>query len=214
MRKRTLRRAIFFTTAALSLGALAMPVAAQETKEVVQGLYENQTYIRGCRQTNSTVEVFDNSSLGPVANRIGSLPAGTQVLLTGVLANGRAQVYLRDGDLSSVQPTGWIDAGHLAGCGSTPTPPPTQQACFRANVDLNVRSSPSTGSGSQVIAAYNAGDTIRTTTNPPTQHVSPDTAPDYGRIWMQVSIYDGRPEWISRTGYYGQGSNVTSIACP
>jgi hypothetical protein len=213
MRNKTLRQAIFCTTAALSLGYVSvLPAYAQETRAVVQGLYENQAYIRACRQTNQTTEVFDNTSLSPVANRIGTLATGTQVRLTGVLSNGRAQVYLPNSQLSSVQPMGWINAGHLTNCGSAP--PPTTRACFRADTAINVRSLPTTGSGSQIVNSYGTGGTIYATTNPPTQRTSPNTAPDFGRVWMEVAPSTNQTGWISRTGTYGQGSNVTSINCP
>jgi hypothetical protein len=193
----------------LSLGAIALvsassvaiaPALAQDTRP----LTENTNLIRGCRQLNQSSQIFDNSALGPASNRIGTLAAGTQVTLTGVVASGRAQVFLGSGTLSPIQPVGWLNAGNLGPCGSPP--PPTNKACFRANFGLVVRSSPATGT---VIAGYNAGDNIVATTNPPTQTTTSD-----GRIWMATTISNGSTGWIARTGPNGVGSNVTPQTCP
>ncbi|HSM82377.1 MAG TPA: SH3 domain-containing protein, partial [Nodosilinea sp.] len=167
---------------------------------------ENAGLIRACRQLNRSTEVFDNSTLGPVANRIGTLGVGTQVTLTGATSPGRAQVFLSGGSLSSVQPVGWLNAGTLAPCGNTP--PPVSSACFRADQALVVRSGPSTGA--TVVAGFNANDLVRATTNPPTQQTSSGD----GRRWMQVSIFNGSSGWIARTGVNGVGSNVTPTNCP
>ncbi|WP_035985064.1 hypothetical protein [Leptolyngbya sp. KIOST-1] len=202
MRSRTLRSLSLGTVAVLaaSTGAIA-PVLAQDTRP----LTENPALIRGCRQLNQTAEVFDNSTLGPVANRIGTLAAGTQVTLTGAVTTGRAQVFLGGGTLSPIQPVGWLNAANLGPCGTTP-PPPTG-ACFRANTALVVRSGPSTGSAT--IAGYNQNDLVRASTNPPTQQTAAD-----GRRWMQVSIFNAGTGWIARTGANGVGSNVTPTNCP
>lgn len=194
----------------LSVGVLGgLPVHAQDTRTTVQGLFENQGYIRSCRQLNRGIEVFDNTNLGPSANRIGSLQAGQQVRLTGVLAEGRAQIFLSNTTLSSLQPVGWITASALTTCGTTP--PPTR-ACFRAVSALNVRSSAS--SNGTLLTAYPQGSTLVATTNPPTQQTSPNTAPDYGRVWMAITLSNGSTGWIARTGFNGVGNNVTSVACP
>ncbi len=198
----TLRKAAFAAAALLSVGSLSVaPALAQDTRP----LTENTNLIRACRQLNQASEVFDNSMLGPLSNRIGSLPTGTRVTLTGVVAQGRAQVFLSSGSLSSVQPVGWLNAGNLGPCAGTP-PPPAAQACFRANSDLVVRPNP--GSGNP-IAGYNVGDNVVASTNPPTQRTTSD-----GRIWMAVTIYGGSTGWIARTGPNGLGSNVTSHVCP
>jgi hypothetical protein len=193
----------------LSLGAIALvsassvaiaPALAQDTRP----LTENTNLIRGCRQLNQSSQVFDNSALGPTTNRIGTLAAGTRITLTGVVASGRAQVFLGSGTLSSVQPVGWLNAANLGPCSSTP--PPAARACFRANIDLVVRSSPGTGA---VIAGYNTGNNIVATTNPPTQRTTSD-----GRIWLATTLFNGSTGWIARTGPNGAGSNVTPQACP
>ncbi|MBD2230296.1 SH3 domain-containing protein [Phormidium tenue] len=188
--------------ALLSAGSLSIaPALAQETRT----LTENPVLIRGCRQLNRATEVFDNSTLGPIATRIGTLQAGTQVSLTGATSPGRAQVFLRSGALSSTQPVGWINASVLTACGSTPTPPP--KACFRADREMVVRSGPTVGSSA--VAGYNIGDTVIASANPPTQQTATD-----GRRWMQVTIYNGSTGWIARTGTNGIGNNITPITCP
>ncbi|NJL49339.1 MAG: hypothetical protein HC929_20205 [Leptolyngbyaceae cyanobacterium SM2_5_2] len=208
----TIQQRLALGLATLSVGVLASPVAlAQNTKTIIEGLREDQALIRKCRQLNRSLEVFDNTNLGPGANRIGTLAAGTQVTLTGVVAQGRAQVFLANGTLSSVQPVGWLSAAGLTTCGTT-TPPPANQACFRANFDLNVRSRPTLNS--TLVANYNTGDTVIAATNPPTQQTSPNSSPDFGRVWMAVSIFNGGTGWVARTGPNGQGSNLTAIRCP
>ena len=212
MALKTLRRLALGMATVLSIGSFSIVSASAQTAQAnVQGLYENPSYIRSCRQLNRGVEVFDNTNLGPSSNRIGSLNAGAQVRLTGVLTNGRAQIFLADHNLSSIQPVGWITASALTTCGSTP-PPPATKACFRANSALNVRASAS--SSSNLLTTYSAGSTLVATTNPPTQQTSPNTAPDYGRIWLAITLSNGGSGWVARTGPSGQGSNVTSIPCP
>lgn len=210
MVSKILRFASLSAATLLLAGAIGtVPTQAQESRTNVQGLFENQGYIRSCRQLNRGLEVFDNTNLGPSANRIGSLQAGQQVRLTGVLADGRAQIFLSNTTLSSLQPVGWIAASALTACGSTP--PPTR-ACFRANSALNVRASAS--SNAALLSAYAQGSTLVATTNPPTQQTSPNTAPDYGRVWMAITLSNGSTGWIARTGFNGVGNNVTSITCP
>lgn len=196
-----IRKAIPAGIALLSAGSLSVaPALAQETRT----LTENPALIRGCRQLNRATEVFDNSTLGPIANRIGTLQAGTQVSLTGATSPGRAQVFLRSGTLSSAQPVGWINASVLTTCGGTS---PVTRACFRADRELVVRSGPTTGSSA--VAGYNVGDTVFASANPPTQQTATD-----GRLWMQVTIYNGSTGWIARTGTNGIGNNITPITCP
>lgn len=197
----TMQRSAWGAIALLIAGSVSVaPALAQDTRP----LTENSTLIRGCRQLNRSTEVFDNSTLGPVANRIGTLGANTQVTLTGAVAPGRAQVFLSSGTLSAVQPVGWLNAANLGPCGSTP--PPTA-ACFRSPFALVVRSSPT--SSSPVLAGYGAGDTIIASTNPPTQQVAAD-----GRRWIQVRSKTGNTGWVASTGANGAGSNLTSILCP
>ncbi|MGB6016861.1 MAG: hypothetical protein WBG32_19165, partial [Nodosilinea sp.] len=119
MPPKMLRNFSFGAIALVSASTLAVaPALAQDTRP----LTENPTLIRGCRQLNQAAEVFDNSTLGPVSNRLGTLAAGTQVTLTGTVAMGRAQVFLGSGTLSPVQPVGWLNAANLGPCGGTPPP--------------------------------------------------------------------------------------------
>ncbi|TVQ07622.1 MAG: SH3 domain-containing protein [Leptolyngbya sp. DLM2.Bin27] len=193
----------FLPIALLLAGSFsAAPALAQDTRP----LTENPTLIRGCRQLNRNTEIFDNSTLGPLANRIGTLGAGTQVTLTGAVATGRAQVFLGTGTLSAVQPVGWLNAANLGPCTTTP-PPPTAGACFRADQNLIVRSGPSTTAGQ--VASYARGNTVVATTNPATEQTAAD-----GRRWVQVRLANGGTGWVSRTGTGGLGSNMTPIPCP
>jgi hypothetical protein len=202
MTSNLLRQVSWGAIALLSAGSLSVaPALAQDTR----ALTENTTLIRGCRQLNQTAEVFDNSTLGPLSNRIGTLGVGTQVTLTGVVSTGRAQVFLGSGSLSSAQPVGWLNAGVLAPC--TSTPPPATKACFRANTELRVRSGPT--ASSTLLAGYNQGDTVIASANPPLRQTATD-----GRIWIQVSIFNGSTGWIATTGPNGVGSNITPRTCP
>ncbi|MBD1915965.1 MULTISPECIES: SH3 domain-containing protein [Cyanophyceae] len=194
------------TTAAIAYG-FTPTALAQGSRIVVQGLQENQGLIRQCRRLNQTVEVFDNTRLGPIANRLGTLPAGTQVLLTGVVTEGRAQIFLGNNfnGLSSVQPMGWISASVLSPCSDRP--PSTARACFRANVRLSVRATPATNAN--IIADYNAGDTIYASRNPPWRQNSGD-----GRAWLEVTIFDGSTGWVTETSSYGQVIDISAVPCP
>lgn len=204
-----LKQFVWLTAAIATSGYFsATPVAAQSGGTNAD-LYSNQAYIRACRETNTTVQVYDNSDLAPVTNRIGTLPANTQVNLTGVLAPGTAQVYIAGGGLSDVQPVGWIDAAALGPCddaddvAATPT---ESQVCFAADVNLNVRSQPATNSA--VLGSYRVGDVIYTTAEPPVERIAPG-----GRVWMEVN-YRGNDGWIAQTGRFGNNDNVTPIVCP
>jgi hypothetical protein len=201
MTSEMLRNISWGAIALLSAGSLSVtPALAQDTR----ALTENSTLIRGCRQLNQATEVFDNSTLGPLSNRIGTLQSSTRVTLTGVVSTGRAQVFLGSGSLSSVQPVGWVNAGNLGPCSSTL---PATRACFRADQELVVRSGPSIGSAK--VAGFKANDLVVASTNPPTQQTTSD-----GRHWMQVRIYSGSTGWIARTGINGLGSNITPTTCP
>jgi hypothetical protein len=191
----------------LAAGVGIVPVALAQTRTVVRGLEENQGLIRQCRQLNQTVEVYDNTSLGPVANRLGTLPTGTQVILTGVVVQGRAQVFLPHNfnGLSPSQPVGWISAAFLTTCSGGQ--PPNRRACFRANLPLQVRTAPSTNAS--ILANFNAADTIYATTNPPTRQTTSD-----GFTWMQVRIFNGSVGWVTETTNYGQIQDITAIPCP
>jgi hypothetical protein len=208
MKPSVLRRFSLGLATVLSAGVGLAPVAlAQGARTVVQGLEENQGLIRQCRQLNQTVEVFDSTSLGPVTNRLGTLSAGTQVSLTGVVVQGRAQIFLPNNfnGLSPSQPVGWVSAAFLTNCGGSP--PPTSKACFRANLPLQVRTAPSTNAG--IIANYNTSDTIYASTNPPTRQTPGD-----GFTWVQVAVFDGSIGWVTEFTSNGQVQDITPIPCP
>ena len=194
--------------AILSISPGLAPIAlAQGSRTVVSGLEENQGLIRQCRQLNQTAQVFDNTSLGPATNRLGTLAAGTRVSLTGVVVQGRAQIFLPGNfnGLSPSQPVAWVSAGFLTACGGTP--PPSGKACFRVNLPLQVRDTPSTSGG--IIANYNVGDTAYASTNPPTRR-----APGDGHTWVQVMIFNGTRGWIAETSANGQVQNINAVPCP
>ena len=194
--------------AILSISPGLAPIAlAQGSRTVVSGLEENQGLIRQCRQLNQTAQVFDNTSLGPATNRLGTLAAGTRVSLTGVVVQGRAQIFLPGNfnGLSPSQPVAWVSAGFLTACGGTP--PPSGKACFRVNLPLQVRDTPSTSGG--IIANYNVGDTAYASTNPPTRRTPGD-----GHTWVQVMIFNGTWGWIAETSANGQVQNTSVIPCP
>ncbi|HIK43731.1 MAG TPA: hypothetical protein IGR64_02470 [Leptolyngbyaceae cyanobacterium M65_K2018_010] len=196
------RLTLGFATLA-SVGLLSAPAALAQTRTTVTGLSENQGLIRACRQTNRSIEVFDDTELKPT-NRIGTLPAGTQVRLTGVVATGRAQIFRDSPPLSTTQPVGWVDAAFLTTCGGSP--PPATKACFRANQELRVRATPSTSAN--ILAGYKVGDTVYASTNPPTRQ-----QPGDGRTWMQVA-FGSQTGWVAETNAGGQPGNLTSISCP
>jgi hypothetical protein len=86
-------------------------------------LYERASYIGTCRQANATTEVFQNTALGPVNQRVGTVNAGSQVTLTGVLGDiagigGVAQI--------KTPVVGWLRSSTLATCGT----PPVTGSCF------------------------------------------------------------------------------------
>jgi hypothetical protein len=194
--------------AILSISPGLAPIAlAQGSRTVVSGLEENQGLIRQCRQLNQTAQVFDNTSLGPATNRLGTLAAGTRVSLTGVVVQGRAQIFLPGNfnGLSPSQPVAWVSAGFLTACGGTP--PPSGKACFRVNLPLQVRDTPSTSGG--IIANYNVGDTAYASTNPPTRRTPGD-----GHTWVQVTIFNDMRGWIAETSANGQVQNINAVPCP
>lgn len=201
--------------AVMGLVTIAVPLAVPPA-QADTALTERIPYINSCRLINRTTEVFNNSGLSPASTRVGTLTANTNVTLTGVLTTGRAQIFVPNSD-RSIRVMGWVDAANLGACGNTstgnptsPTVPPTgTAACFRVNSSMAVRSNAS--STSSILGAFQAGDIARATTTPPTERVSPNSAPDYGRVWTQVSIFSNGVGWVSRTGTYGTGSNLTPL---
>ncbi|HEY9639600.1 MAG TPA: hypothetical protein V6C57_03910 [Coleofasciculaceae cyanobacterium] len=89
-------------------------------------VYERVNRINVCRQANATTEIFLNTALGPINQRVGTVTAGTRVTLTGVLGDipgigGVAQIK---------QPVvGWLRAANLKECSNEPTNP-TKGACY------------------------------------------------------------------------------------
>lgn len=201
--------------AVMGLATIAVPLVVPPVL-ADNALTERIPFINSCRLINRTTEVFNNSGLSPASTRVGTLTANTSVTLTGVLATGRAQVYIPNSD-RSIRVMGWVDAANLGPCGTTtgdttpPTtvPPAATAACYRVNSSMTVRSNAS--STSSVLGALQTGDIAHATTNPPTESVSPNSAPDYGRVWTQVSISNNRTGWVSRTGTRGVGSNLTPL---
>ncbi len=192
-----------FATVILGFAGFAPAALAQEARGTIPGLSENQEKIGVCRQVNTDqLIVYRDVSLTP-SNQIGTLDRGDQVMLTGVLFEGRAQVYNEDlsDSLTTTQPVGWVDAGGLGECTSQTS------ACFSANLVLNVRSAPTT-SVNNVFAYFSENDTIYTTANPPIRQ-----QPGDGRTWMEVRT-SGPNGWVAETNEFGVGGNVTSITCP
>jgi len=210
------RKAALFS--ALSASALVLPItpaAAQYTD-----LTENQSYIGGCREIKpgATVIVYDNTDLASKpANQIGTLYAGTQVALTGVLRETgtytAAQVYLENGDLTSAQPVGWINAAQLTNCSGPIANPPSDDApfgedtCFRPRTTLIIRATPSV-TGAATGLQFTPRSAITPSTIPPTYRTSSD-----GRVWLEVETYRG-DYWVASTGPNGLGNNLTPEGCP
>ena len=183
----------------------AAPEATPAPREDVSGLFERVEYINACRQTNRSIEIFADTALSPV-NRVGSLGANAQVTLTGVLAPGRAQIVRRETPDAPITVVGWVNSAYLTTCGS-PTPTKT---CYRINVpELTLRSGPS--STSDYRGTLSAGSIVYATTTPPTERTSPNTAPDFGRIWVEVFVRNN-VVWIARTGPSGSGENATPLS--
>jgi uncharacterized protein YgiM (DUF1202 family) len=196
---------------AVSVTALVGPGFAVPALAEDFPVTERSTYVNVCRRVTTTTEIFNNSRLGPAAARVGTVTAGTNVTLTGVIDAGRAQILLPNSD-RTIRVVGWVNATNLGPCSgtpvaSTPTPTPVSGAvCYRAATSLTVRSTPN--SGSAIVGAFKAGDTVHATTNPPTEQTSAGDR----RVWTQVRIYNNQTGWISRTGVNGLGSNVTRLS--
>lgn len=196
--------------AAASMAALVSPVIAVSSASAQENsLTERLSYIRQCRTVNRTVEVFSNSDLSPTSSRVGTFTAGTQITLTGVLREGRAQVYLPT-DNNLIRVVGWVDAGALGACTTDDDDDDVVTSlCYRANANLIVRDEPTTASA--FVTSYPAGATVYPTTNPPTERTSSAGQPNFGRIWMEVAPTPTTNGWISRTGPNGLGSNITPL---
>ncbi len=203
---RTFRTVALFSTLSASL----LPINAANAQYT--DLTENQGYIRSCRQVKQGTNaiIYDNTDLAnKPGNQIGTLFAGTEVALTGVLretgAYTAAQVYLDNGDLTSTQPVGWVNAAQLTTCTGT-TPPPSGDVCFRPRTTLVVRSGPSINSANTGMT-FTPASLVTPHTQPPTYETSND-----GRVWLHVNTYRG-PNWVASTGPNGVGSNLTTEPC-
>ena len=220
---KTIRRIGFVSLVAAATLGLEQPTIAQEpgftpapeapTRQVSPAAaedistFERPSLIGACRATNRVVEIFADSNLSPV-NRIGTFGPRTPVTLTGVLRQGRAQVYYRPSPTADIRVVGWVDAAFLTGCDQ---PPPVEQVCFQvlpAN-GLIAREAPNgaaqrTPTG--LLDGPAGGSQVFSTTNPPTRQ----NAGSY--VWMQVR-YTSLTN-ITRTGWIaerliGGGFNIT-----
>ncbi|MBD0335497.1 MAG: hypothetical protein ICV62_08410 [Cyanobacteria bacterium Co-bin13] len=178
----------------------ANPLLSQTNADIS----ENVNLIGQCRQTNRSTEVFSTSSLGPAANRVGTLTANSQVTLTGVVAPGRAQVYRPDANL-----VGWVNAAFLAACATATTPQPAaQRVCYRAEVALSVRTEPTINA--PLVGTIAVGEVVFAANSPPNVVTAAAAAPNLGRQWVQIT-FEGTSRWIARTGPNQVGSNVTQL---
>jgi hypothetical protein len=103
--------------------AAPAPPAAQQTTDTP--VYERSSYINSCRAANTTTEIFLNTALGPVDQRVGTINSGAQVTLTGVLGDipgvgGVAQI--------KTPVVGWLASANLTSCNSGGTQ--TKGACY------------------------------------------------------------------------------------
>lgn len=83
------------------------------------GLSEIPAYVGTCRQiipASGSIEIYSSTELGAnPASRIGTIDAGTDIILTGVVREVpgspiAAQIYLLDRRFPKQQPVGWADA--------------------------------------------------------------------------------------------------------
>ncbi|MBF2003558.1 MAG: hypothetical protein IGS38_22905 [Synechococcales cyanobacterium M58_A2018_015] len=198
--------------------------AAPTSERASIPLVEQTSYINACRKTNRSTEVFADVALSPV-NRVGTLNPDTTVALTGVLAQGRAQVLLRAAP-NAIVLVGWVEAANLTTCdvALSPTPAPTQPAqptlpaqpaatrvCYRVESDgaLAVRMAASVTAEAR--GALPRGTIVYATTNPPREQTAPPTPPELGRQWVEIT-YQGGPAWIASTGPNGLGTNITRLS--
>ena len=103
------------------------PAAQQTTTDTP--VYERSSYINACRTANTTSEIFLNTALGPVSQRVGTVTSGTQVTLTGVLGDiagvgGVAQI--------KAPVVGWLRSANLTNCngGGNGGGVATKAACY------------------------------------------------------------------------------------
>jgi hypothetical protein len=110
----------------LLVGVAWEPGTLKAVAQSATPLTERSDYIGGCRLTSAVgLNVFEDARL---TRAIGSVPANTQVTLTGVLGSGTAQI--------KAPLIGWVQAANLRSCATagTPAPPPdrlSKGACRR-----------------------------------------------------------------------------------
>lgn len=186
-------------------GQAAPRGTSQAAPRATTALTERTDYIGACRRTNRSVEVFRDTALSAV-NRVGTFGPGTEVKLTGVVGNGVAQVYWPTTwpPTGTISVVGWINSAYLATCDV----PIELRACYRVNADLAVRTQPSVTAGTRGYAV--AGTVVYATSNPPREQTSPSSSPNFGRVWTEIA-FQGSPGWVSRTGQYGAGNNMTRL---
>ncbi|WP_416666585.1 hypothetical protein [Egbenema bharatensis] len=204
------------TVLGLKLPAIAQepgftPEPAAPTREITPAAtedlpaFERPGFIGACRATNRPVEVFADSSLSAV-NRVGTFAARTPVTLTGVLREGRAQVYYRTSPTSDIRVVGWVNAAFLTGCDQLPP----SETCFRVlpTNGLIAREAPNgqpqrTPGGS--LDGPAGGSQVFSTSTPPNRQ----TVGSY--VWMQVRYTSltntTRTGWIAER-LVGGGSNL------
>jgi hypothetical protein len=188
------------------LTAFISPLLTTSVLAQIISVSERQDYIGQCRRVvNPITEVFNTSRIGNRVNRVGSLNINTDVVLTGVLADGVAQVYLPINN-NSIQLLGWVNSNHLGPCGGGTGTGGIEglSVCYRADEELIARSQPSSSAAN--VGRFRVGDVARPTTDPPTEQITAD-----GRIWTLVETYNGTG-WIARTGPNQMGSSVTWLS--
>ena len=188
------------------LTALLSPLWATSGLAQIVSVNERSDYIGQCRRVvNPITEIFNTSRIGNRVNRVGTLNLDTDVMLTGVVGTGVAQIYVPSSN-NSIQLLGWVDASHLGPCGSGAGTGGIEglSVCYRVDDELVARAQP--GGNAANVGLFRVGDVARPTTDPPTERTTPD-----GRIWTLVETYNGTG-WIPRTGPNQLGSSVTWLS--
>lgn len=114
------KRATVGCTSLLAIGWI-LSSATEAVAQQYTTLSERSDYVGACRAAGTqTLTVYDDARL---SRSIGTIPASSRVTLTGVLGNGTAQI--------KAPYVGWVQAGQLKQCDSTPNPTPQKGACRR-----------------------------------------------------------------------------------
>ena len=87
--------------------AIAEPTLAQAAADEIT-VEQRISYNQQCRIVRTQLEMFSNVELGPVAYRVGTFFPGDVFVLTGLLSEGKAQVFS-----PATLDTGWVDASNL-----------------------------------------------------------------------------------------------------